>query len=204
MDGDAIQVEGDEATVGRREGCEVFIPDKSVSRGHARLERRSDGWYVVDLGSANGTFLGGQRIEAAKLDGSELCFGDVRFRVELRDETTLAATVQLGVPRNLRFDEPKPSRRPPAPPAPVAGESPTIRAQPGAVLAMTKEAARGLLGLPPGASVAEGRRRYEQMFNDYHVRVTNAPTATLRRMYQRNLNELRGAFEALFPGQPLP
>lgn len=203
--GDAIQIEGDQAAVGRREGCEVLLADKSVSRSHARLEKRSDGWYVVDNGSANGTFVNGRRVEDAKL-GDEVSFGDITFRVELRNDAVAAETVQLATPRNLRFDGPAPARRPPVPPSDSRDiETPTIHAKPAAGAGpMTEAEAGALLGLPGGASVVEGRRRYEQMFNDYQVRVTNAPTAALRRMYQRNLNELRQAFETLFPGHKLP
>lgn len=205
--GDAIQIEGDQASVGRRPECEVRLADTSVSRLHARLEERSDGWHVIDNGSANGTFLDEQQVDDALLvSGSELRFGDLAFRVELRDDAAAVQTVQLATPRGLRFDEPaRKVRRPPAPPAAAPTfEAPTIHAQPASPGGMTEEIAGNLLGLPAGASVTEGRRRYQQMFNDYQVRVTNAPTAALRRMYQRNLSELRQAFETLFPGHDLP
>ena len=55
-----------------------------MSRRHARIERRPEGWTVVDQGSANGTFVDSQRIiEGAIADGQELRFGAIAYRVEL-------------------------------------------------------------------------------------------------------------------------
>ena len=52
------------------------LTDESVSETHAKLQRRDDGWYVVDMGSTNGTYVGGTRITGERrLDGAP----DVRF-----------------------------------------------------------------------------------------------------------------------------
>jgi hypothetical protein len=50
------------AVVGRREGCDIVIPDPNVSREHLRIERTVEGTLVVDLGSTNGTFVNGERV----------------------------------------------------------------------------------------------------------------------------------------------
>ncbi|HYS80008.1 MAG TPA: FHA domain-containing protein, partial [Anaeromyxobacteraceae bacterium] len=44
--------------LGRAPGCEVVLTGQHVSRRHAALVRRQDGWWVEDLGSRNGTFCG--------------------------------------------------------------------------------------------------------------------------------------------------
>ena len=49
--------------VGRDEGADVLIDNPSVSRRHAEIRLTDDGWVVEDLGSSNGTYIGGQRIE---------------------------------------------------------------------------------------------------------------------------------------------
>ena len=43
-------------TIGRDLGCKLIIDDRKASRQHARVERRSDGFYLVDT-STNGCFV---------------------------------------------------------------------------------------------------------------------------------------------------
>lgn len=54
--------------VGRADECDVVIRDPSVSRRHARLEATALGVRLTDQKSANGTWLGDQRVETALLD----------------------------------------------------------------------------------------------------------------------------------------
>ena len=82
--GAPIVIGQDVSVVGREPGCEVFVNDGSVSRRHARIERRGAAYFVVDEGSANGTFLDSQRVADALLrPGQEVRFGAVPFRVEI-------------------------------------------------------------------------------------------------------------------------
>jgi len=50
------------ATLGRRTGNDVQITDSSVSKEHARIEERRKGCIIMDLESANGTYVNGERI----------------------------------------------------------------------------------------------------------------------------------------------
>jgi serine phosphatase RsbU (regulator of sigma subunit) len=50
-------------TFGRSAGSDVIIADQSMSRQHARITARDDGWIVEDLGARNGTFVNGVRID---------------------------------------------------------------------------------------------------------------------------------------------
>jgi pSer/pThr/pTyr-binding forkhead associated (FHA) protein len=64
-------------TLGRREGCDLVLPDPRVSREHARVERDALGTEVVDLGSTNGTFVNGQRVQRRRLrNGDRIRIGD--------------------------------------------------------------------------------------------------------------------------------
>ncbi|HNW96166.1 MAG TPA: FHA domain-containing protein [Anaerolineaceae bacterium] len=51
-------------TIGRDEGCQVVIPDRQVSRQHARLSPRDNAVFLEDLNSKNGTYLNGQLLTA--------------------------------------------------------------------------------------------------------------------------------------------
>lgn len=71
------------AQVGRSEESDVFLVDPSVSRTHAMVELDGVEPVVHDLGSTNGTFVNGERIESQRLrDGDELRFGNTQMRFE--------------------------------------------------------------------------------------------------------------------------
>ncbi|MCB0214137.1 MAG: FHA domain-containing protein, partial [Anaerolineae bacterium] len=53
----------DHWTLGRGDDNDIVIGHQKVSRHHARIERDGDAFIIRDLGSANGTFLGQQRLE---------------------------------------------------------------------------------------------------------------------------------------------
>lgn len=68
-------------TVGRSESNAVTINDPNISRRHARISRLDNGFVVEDLGSTNGTLLGGAPIDKERIeDGDELTFGQSNAR----------------------------------------------------------------------------------------------------------------------------
>ena len=69
--------------IGRGEECEFPLWDEVASRRHALLEVRSDGLWLVDLGSANGTWIGESSIDRRRLEGGErIRIGTTILRVE--------------------------------------------------------------------------------------------------------------------------
>jgi hypothetical protein len=70
------------AHVGRGGHNDVRLADESVSETHAKLQRREDGWYVVDMDSTNGTYVGGTRVNGERrIEGApDLRFGGVKLR----------------------------------------------------------------------------------------------------------------------------
>lgn len=52
-------------TIGRHPGNDLSLLLESVSRYHARIERTSGKWNISDLGSSNGTFVNGEKIDEA-------------------------------------------------------------------------------------------------------------------------------------------
>jgi len=54
-------------TIGRNDDCEVVLPDRQVSRYHARITWNNDHYEIVDLGSKNGTHVNGQLTESSTI-----------------------------------------------------------------------------------------------------------------------------------------
>src|SRR4029450_10785469 len=76
--GGPIEITGERALLGRDPGADLVVNDPSVSRRHALLERRPEGWVVLDQRSANGTFINNQRVEQALLQsGHQLRLGAI-------------------------------------------------------------------------------------------------------------------------------
>lgn len=68
--------------VGRSEQCDIHLAAAHLSRRHAQLELVNGLLYVKDLGSANGTFLNGERVREARVRrGDELRFDTLSFGV---------------------------------------------------------------------------------------------------------------------------
>lgn len=79
-----------EMVVGRLPECDIQINSNMVSRKHAQLNVAEDGVVLVDLGSGNGTFLNGKKLEgSSKLrNGDRIKFGPILFRYEGEDDSS--------------------------------------------------------------------------------------------------------------------
>src|SRR5687767_3638766 len=72
-------LDGEPVVIGRSPECDVAVRDILLSRRHCRLEPQGRGWVLLDLGSKNGTAVGGRRVTRQPLsDGDVLEIGKTR------------------------------------------------------------------------------------------------------------------------------
>jgi pSer/pThr/pTyr-binding forkhead associated (FHA) protein len=72
----------DRVEIGRALECDISILEPALSRKHAELELMDDGLTIRDLGSVNGTYVNGEKVDEQGLnDGDLLQFGKIRFIV---------------------------------------------------------------------------------------------------------------------------
>lgn len=85
-------------TVGRRADSSLCLPLGCISKNHAEIEQREDRLFLKDLGSTNGTFVNGSRLnpdESKEIhEGDLLQFANVVFRIGRKNLQTESHTVQ--------------------------------------------------------------------------------------------------------------
>ncbi|MGN6184524.1 MAG: SpoIIE family protein phosphatase [Thermoanaerobaculia bacterium] len=84
-------LEGLSVSIGRASDCTIPIKDRYLSRKHAELVAvGSGGWMLKDLGSANGTYLNGTRVERDEVlkTGDRIRLGDTEIVYEATDRST--------------------------------------------------------------------------------------------------------------------
>ncbi len=88
---------GRELILGRDESCDIVIADRQVSRFHARLTPSSEGVLLEDLGSKNGTFRNGARLEdpVMLLDGDMILVSLIQHFVFLSSDATIPLEAEL-------------------------------------------------------------------------------------------------------------
>jgi adenylate cyclase len=79
----SFEVTSVSAIVGRAPTADLPVVDPTVSRRHAQILSDENGLTVHDLGSSNGTFVNGNKIDIAPIvPGDVIAFGKVSFRLE--------------------------------------------------------------------------------------------------------------------------
>lgn len=78
--GSRFLLDQDVTVAGRHPDADIFLDDVTVSRKHAEFLRTGNRFSVSDLGSMNGTYADGQRVESASLShGEEVLIGKFRM-----------------------------------------------------------------------------------------------------------------------------
>jgi hypothetical protein len=77
--------------IGRDNQCEIVVPDRQVSRQHARVTYTKEGVYLEDLESKNGTFVNNKRMEQGIYlrEGDEIQIALAQYFIFLSSEATL-------------------------------------------------------------------------------------------------------------------
>ena len=128
-------------SLGRSEVRDVVLFDPAASRDHASIEMRADGFWLIDRGSANGTYVNELRVSGSHqlMSGDRVRIGATEFRFELSGAPApaLAAPPPAAAPPPMVSQPAMPAAPPPvaapapAPaPAPVAAPMPTPMAPP--------------------------------------------------------------------------
>jgi hypothetical protein len=80
VDGRKQEVSEPRLVLGRSRACDVYVADVNVSRRHAELLQEGATYWIVDLGSTNGTAVNGKRIERERLrDGDRITLGSTEI-----------------------------------------------------------------------------------------------------------------------------
>ena len=91
-DGVRFESSGDRCSIGAHEKNDLRLEDKTVSRFHCEVVIRDEGPMLTDLGSRNGTFLNGVRVQAAWLEsGATIKVGKSLLRFDRLGSTAAIA-----------------------------------------------------------------------------------------------------------------
>jgi pSer/pThr/pTyr-binding forkhead associated (FHA) protein len=162
-------------TLGRQEDNDLMLLDAKISRHHAQILTVGIGTILVDLGSVNGTFLNGQRLNLGEkvqlYGGDRIMFGNIE----------------------ITFITPNPATRPVvAPPPPVPTYTPQVSPQ-------ERLWAMGVLGLNPGiiSNQYQVETQFELVRRYWEQRLREAPTPQLRYEAEQRMGEVLRAREML-------
>jgi predicted component of type VI protein secretion system len=113
-------------TIGR-EGCDITLGDPDVSRRHAEIQVSNGDILISDLGSTNGTFVNGERIDQPRSlrDGDEVRIGAVVWRLRAPAGATRIAGTMDAAEAGAATPSQATTVRPAAAPEPPAEEPPT-------------------------------------------------------------------------------
>ncbi len=110
---DVYDLRGDPVTLGRAHDNSLIVDDGRASRYHAKIEFSEGHWWVVDVGSQNGTFLNGRKVRRAKIgEGDAIQIGATRVTLERKLKLDSLANdvtqTEVRVTGNINLEEDEP------------------------------------------------------------------------------------------------
>ena len=88
--GSSVDIVKDMTIVGRKEGCDLRLDHRSISKMHCVIVKTDGLLLLRDLGSTNGTRVNGQRVRrAALLPNDQVAFANFKFRVAFGPDSKL-------------------------------------------------------------------------------------------------------------------
>jgi RNA polymerase sigma factor (sigma-70 family) len=126
----AFPLTGSRLKIGREDDNEIQLPHDNVSKHHAALRHTEGGWSIEDLGSVNGVFVNGQRVQRAVLrHGDRVSIGPCELFFETKgvsDEWIPSGLIDLPskVCEQTIFQKEVPAGRSRFRPLGIVGDSP--------------------------------------------------------------------------------
>ncbi len=86
--GQVYEINAGTTTIGRSDEADLVVSDTSISRTHAIIDRRPEGFFLSDNGSTNGSYINKEPVEtpAPLKEGDKVGIGDVVFKFTYQDE----------------------------------------------------------------------------------------------------------------------
>ena len=100
-------------SIGRHEDNTIILPDAQISRHHAEIVMQGGRWLLADLGSANGSYVNGQRIAGPHVlnHGDLIRLGKTQFQVEVAEALAAQDTLVERIPAQAAVPAPAVGRR---------------------------------------------------------------------------------------------
>lgn len=131
MKGTMFEIYSPLTNIGRGAHNDVAVQDESVSDSHAKILKRDGSWWLVDMGSTNGTYAGGRRLQGEQelVGAPDVRFGGVKMTFRPAVDADAAAAKGTKAIAAVKLDStgrmPK-ARSTAATPAPVEETSPIV------------------------------------------------------------------------------
>jgi DNA-binding winged helix-turn-helix (wHTH) protein len=101
LTGERWQIDTDEFIIGRGADCQIMLPERQVSRYHAKIVKEKARYTLVDLDSKNGTHLNGDQVKGSSplRDGDEIQIALCVKLLFIGTDATIPLTVEEIVPQ---------------------------------------------------------------------------------------------------------